>query len=247
MKTSISKIMTAVLWIALVLAMFASMHRVAYQFGLLENQGNEWMGWVSAIAIDASIVALAYGLRTRKKANKGKGSVARLWAGVGFLTFISISANFLSALSVRPDNLFEAAAFSATLPIIIILLSDITASDDERAAKKADALSDVEKENKELKRQAATTDKQMAEYVATNSSLSAEVSELTDVIASMSVKREEPVMADRTKDGFMTHMRTGNGDRPSSVPDIVALYGVSERTAYRWWTEWQSNLVVQEN
>jgi transposase len=34
-------------------------------------------------------------------------------------------------------------------------------------------------------------------------------------------------------------MQTGNGNRPANQNDIMALYGVSERTAYRWWQEWQ--------
>jgi hypothetical protein len=137
-KPGRNSLMAGALWLSLILAMFASMHHVADQFGWLERPGNEALGWAAAIAIDAGILALAYGLRTRRKANRSRGASFRLWAGVFFLTGISITANFLAAQAVRPEAIFQAVAFSATLPVIVILLADVVSSDDEKAARKVE-------------------------------------------------------------------------------------------------------------
>ena len=231
-KPGRNSIMAGALWVSLVLAMFASMHHVADQFGSLERPGNEALGWAAAIAIDAGILALAYGLRTRRKANRSRGASARLWFGVLFLTGISITANFLAAQSVRPDAIFQSVAFSATLPIIVILLADVVSSDDEKAAKRADTADANAAKVSELTRQLADTARQLAEA-------NDNVAKLTDRLARVTDNDSQAVITDRTKAGFLSFMQTGNGNRPANQNDIMALYGVSERTAYRWWQEWQ--------
>ena len=232
-----NRLMGFALWASLVLSMLASMHHVAASFGYLEQPGFEWMGWAAAVAIDSGIVTLTYGLRVRRKANRGRTAMLRLAAGVIFLMVISIVANVTAALSVRPDAIFQAVAFAATLPIIVILLSDIASSDDARAAHKIEQADAKNSEVTELRRQLAEMTRQRDELVAKLADMTRQRDESAASLAEM---QAIPVATDRSKASFMMHMNTGNGDRPAGVPDIVKQYGVSERTAQRWWSEWQS-------
>jgi hypothetical protein len=266
-KINPSSLMTRILWVSMILAMFSSMHHVADQFGALEKPGSEGFGWCAAVAIDASILALTYGLRARRKANRDKGtkilffrlngSSVRLWFGVLFLTGISIAANYLAARSVKPDETFQAIAFAATLPIIVILLSDIASADDEKAAKRQEATEERDSTVSELRRQLSDSAARVLTLTAQVSDMTAQVSELrrqlSDSESQVTVSgiqlsdsesqgpasvmtKTASVM---TKEDFFTIMRTGNGNRPAGVSDIMEQFRVRERTAYRWWSEWQ--------
>lgn len=206
-----SMLMNWVLWGSLLLSMLASMHHVAASFGYLEARGNEWTGWVAAIAIDAGILTMTYGLRTRRKANRGNWAMLRLVFGVIFLTAISVAANLNAALMVRPDDLSLAIAFSATLPIVVILLSDIASSDDERAAKKT--------EREERRREMESTES--IEY--TVDSVDSEKS------SSDSIPDYET---------YIRFCEARNGDGAIPAKELIEKYGVSKSTAYKWYGQY---------
>lgn len=139
MKT---KLINAVLWISFVLAMAASIQHLAWTFGTVERPGQEWLGWVPAIAVDAGLAALAYTIQQRRKAKRG---VAVLWGGVAGFAFVSALANLYHALAVEQVALAEgvivwskAIVLSATLPVAYIFLGEIISGDDAAAAERSE-------------------------------------------------------------------------------------------------------------
>jgi len=157
-----NRFMGFVLWVSLFLALGASLPHVAWMFGRLEFDGSRGNGYLAAVAVDAGIVAITWGIRQRKKAKRKTVDDPRrfklpqidaLWLGVGFLAFISILANVghgLTAIAGADtlnmdvfNNLdwltfVQSLVFSAPLPIIVIMLSEIVAADDEKAASKVE-------------------------------------------------------------------------------------------------------------
>src|SRR5512133_3189220 len=55
-----SGIIYAVLWLAFILAMIASIQHLASTFGTAEQPSLQWLGWIPAVAVDAGLAALAY-------------------------------------------------------------------------------------------------------------------------------------------------------------------------------------------
>ncbi len=159
-----NRFMGFVLWVSLFLALGASLPHVAWMFGRLEFDGSRGNGYLAAVAVDAGIVAITWGIRQRKKAKRKPVQVEQvrglhwpqfdaLWVGVGFLAVISILANvghgltaIAGAETLNVDvfskldwlTLVQSLVFSAPLPIIVIMLSEIVAADDEKAASKVE-------------------------------------------------------------------------------------------------------------
>jgi len=123
------------LYVALILALVASLQHVAFAFA--STNGGNWLeAYISAVAIDLGLLALAAGIAKRVKARRPTWP---LWLGVALFSAISIYANWLSGMvhltpieangwgqhlvNLRPILL------SAVLPILVIYLSEIVSTD----------------------------------------------------------------------------------------------------------------------
>lgn len=153
MKT---KLINGVLWLALILAMAASVNHLAWTFGTVEQPGAEWLGWIPALAVDTGLAALAYTIQQRKRA---KRPVAILWYGVAGFAVVSALANFYHALAVEGFALSgsfvavaKAVILSATLPAAYIFLGEIVSGDDAKAAD--DLVAQAERERRKADREA---------------------------------------------------------------------------------------------
>lgn len=141
--------LNSLLYVALLLALLSSLGHVAYAFTTV-NGANWTEAYISAVAIDIGLLALAAGINQRK----GQRRPTRwLWAGVIFFSAISTYANWLAGLAhVKPfeTELGRFAAWlvtlrpillSAVLPILVIYLSEIVSGnyhvDQEQARKEA--------------------------------------------------------------------------------------------------------------
>jgi hypothetical protein len=195
-----NKLIGWVLWLAFILAMVSSLQHIAWTFGTVERVGQEWLGWIPAIAVDAGLAALAYTIQQRRKA---KRPVAVLWAGVGIFAIISALANLYHALSVEVGGFTTLAAIgtidalliakavflSATLPALVVYLSEIISGDDaaaartsEQAAAKAEAKAEREQRREDLsaEREAAEAKRLLLEAEQTTliATLPASISEI---------------------------------------------------------------------
>lgn len=138
-----TKVINWVLWGAFILALLSSVNHLAYTFGTVESL--KVMGWISALAVDAGLAALAYTIQQRKRAKRATRS---LWWGVAGFATISALANFYHALSVESGGavaansllsadwleLAKAVILSATLPAMVIYLGEIVSGDDAKVA-----------------------------------------------------------------------------------------------------------------
>lgn len=128
-----SDLMSKVLWVVFIAALVSSVKHVAWAFGTLEFLGEQWFGWIPALAVDAGLAAIAYGIQQRKKAKRPAMS---LWFGLFFFSIISIIANVMHGSAVNKGIDLTTIVLSATLPIMVIYLGDIVSSDDVQSAKK---------------------------------------------------------------------------------------------------------------
>ena len=125
------------LYTALVLALLSSLEHVAFAFAT--TNGNNWYeAYISAVAIDLGLLALAAGINKRKTENR---STKTLWGGVILFSVISTYANWLAgiahvvAIDVSLDTMAGQAngwlvslrpiLLSGVLPILVIYLSEI--------------------------------------------------------------------------------------------------------------------------
>lgn len=155
-----SKVINGALWLALALAMAASIQHLAWTFGTVERPDHEWLGWIPAVAVDAGLAALAYTIQQRKRVNKPTGL---LWLGVVSFAIISALANLYHALAVEGvelANLYivygKAFALSATLPAMYIFLGEIVSGDDANLA--ADIQRKADREAAKAEREANRED-----------------------------------------------------------------------------------------
>lgn len=135
MKVKIFSLNT-LLYLALILALLSSLGHVAFAFSTVNGQN--WIeAYISAIAIDLGLLALAAGINKRKSEKRG---TMTLWAGVILFSVISTYANWLAGIvhvtplkadvtgpalwlvSLRPILL------SGVLPSLVIYLSEIVSS-----------------------------------------------------------------------------------------------------------------------
>jgi len=164
------KAINAVLWLAYVLAMASSIQHLAWTFGTVEREGQEWLGWVPALAVDAGLAALAYTIQQRKRTGR---STKFLWAGLIGFALISAGANFYHAIFAhgvveRPDWMLitKAVVLSATLPALVVYLGEVVSSDDAQASNKAEqeqqrAAAREEREQRRLDRAAENEAKRL--------------------------------------------------------------------------------------
>lgn len=149
MNLNKSQMANIVLWAAYGLALAASLTHVAWAFGTLEFEGQEWNGWLAALAVDAGLAALAYAIQQRRRA---KRPIWTLWLGVILFASISAFANVLHALTVQTGldvttstfgqvdvlALAKAIILSATLPLLVVYLGEVVSSDDAEASRLAE-------------------------------------------------------------------------------------------------------------
>lgn len=127
----------SLLYLALVLALLASLGHVAFAFATV-NSGNLVTGYMSAIAIDIGLLALAAGINIRKANNR---PTRWLWVGVILFSLISVFANWLAGIShMQPIQAdvgsigkwlvsLRPILLSGVLPLLVIYLSEIVSSD----------------------------------------------------------------------------------------------------------------------
>lgn len=127
----------SLLYLALVLALGASLGHVAYAFATV-NDGSMITGYMSAVAIDIGLLALAAGINIRKANNR---PVRWLWVGVILFSLISVFANWLAGISHLTPIDADVGSFgrwlvslrpillSGVLPLLVIYLSEIVSSD----------------------------------------------------------------------------------------------------------------------
>ena len=125
--------LTTLLYIALILAMVSSLSHVAFAFSTV-NGSNDTEAYISAIAIDLGLLALAAGINSRKRQRR---STWTLWAGVILFSIISTYANWLAGIThvipLTADVTGVAAwlvslrpiLLSGVLPLLVIYLSEI--------------------------------------------------------------------------------------------------------------------------
>lgn len=145
MKAKILNIQT-LLYLALVLALVSSLSHVAFAFAT--TNGHNWTeAYLSAVAIDVGLLALAAGINRRKAQRRG---TIVLWVGVLMFSLISVYANWLAGIvhvvpiqasvtgisawlvSLRPILL------SSVLPVLVIYLSEVSTDNHEYQAKLAE-------------------------------------------------------------------------------------------------------------
>lgn len=135
----------SLLWLALILALVGSLKHLASIFASID--GDTFMGWLQAIAIDAGLFALAYSIKVRKVA---KRSTKPLWLGVILFSGISIYGNLAYGLFASSGNLPQWIVvtrpyiLAGSLPILVLFLSELLSDDrqhaNEQAAKEAKKL-----------------------------------------------------------------------------------------------------------
>jgi len=236
-----SKIANIVLWAAYLLTLAASMGHVAWAFGTLEFAGSAWVGWLAALAVDAGLAALAYGVQQRKRARR---SARDLWAGVLLFAAISAFANLLHAMTAVTGEtvtlvtfgtvdalaLAKAVILSASLPVLVVYLGEVVSSDDAQAAEQAD------RERVKAERQA------MRESVKVGQS---EVSSTAGIDIARGVKAEQDAHAKATAlDTLAGHLDT-NPD--TSIAELSRLIGRSRTTVYTYLSELEAAGRIRRN
>lgn len=154
MSRFISQLYTlqSLLYLALILALGASLNHVAYAFSTV-NGGGRIEAYISAIAIDIGLLALAAGINTRKQQGR---KTAPLWAGVVLFSLVSIYANWLAGIThlaeielkissepvsfsgyeLNPVSFLvnmRPVLLSGVLPILVIYLSEIVSGNHQQA------------------------------------------------------------------------------------------------------------------
>lgn len=128
----------SLLWLALALALAGSLKHLAAIFASVD--GNHFMGWLQAVAIDAGLFALAYSLRQRKA---DKRPVRPLWFGVSLFTLISIYGNLAYGIMATTGSLpawiavTKPVVLAATLPILVLYLAELVSDNQQYAALEA--------------------------------------------------------------------------------------------------------------
>lgn len=197
---------------ALLFAMAASINHLAWTFGTVERPGQEWLGWIPAIAVDAGLAAMAYSIQQRRRT---KRPVAVLWSGVAGFALISALANFYHALAVEgieiPAGMLAFAKpiiLSATLPAMYIFLGEIISADDATAAERAAKAAERESRKAELE---AAREAERASLEAKQASLEAAQAEEKQFTC--------PLCGDGkmyTRNGLNAHMRAHRDHVPFS-------------------------------
>lgn len=133
----------SVLWLALVLALVGSLRHVAWGFSTLE-QGDIIAGYIQAVAVDLGLFALALGIQSRRRQNRG---VRMLWAGVLLFSAVSTYANLLHGLHFQTDLglvgwgwlvSIRPVILSGVLPLLVVYLAEVAGDDVNHAAKVAE-------------------------------------------------------------------------------------------------------------
>lgn len=150
----------ALLWLALLLAMGASLTHVAYSFNRFEAVDYQAVGWLAAIGVDLGLVCLAIGVQRYRLVGRRTGT---LWAALFFVTLISVLANVghgthvatgahLSAMSFASFDWLETATMlllAGCLPVLVFALTEVAAGGTGAA------LEAIQKETKKLGKQQA--------------------------------------------------------------------------------------------
>lgn len=190
-----SDLMSKVLWVVFVAALVSSVKHVAWAFGTLEFEGEQWFGWIPALAVDAGLAAIAYGIHQRKKA---KRPTRALWFGLFFFSAISIIANVMHGSTVNNGIDLTTIVLSATLPIMVIYLGDIVSSDDVQLAKKNEQTDErVQRLKDELNAFKEKAEQERSSLVQTIQGLNTELNTRSAEIERLNTTGENSVSAEQ--------------------------------------------------
>lgn len=127
------------LWLALLLALSGSLKHLANVFASVD--GNAFMGWLQAVAIDAGLFALAYSIKGRKVAKRG---VKVVWLGTAIFTGISVYGNLayglMSTTGTLPGWIVATKPYvlAATLPVLALYLAELISDNRQHAVEVAE-------------------------------------------------------------------------------------------------------------
>lgn len=130
----------SLLWLALVLAMIGSLKHLTAVFASVD--GDYLFGLIQAVAVDAGLFALAYSIRQRKATNKPTWFV---WCGVALFSLISVFGNYIYGQTALGGNVpgwivwLKPIVLAASLPVLVIYLSEIVSDNREHKPHKAQA------------------------------------------------------------------------------------------------------------
>lgn len=133
-----------ILWGSLILSILSSYGHVAFVYGDLEPTGPAEIlryvsmvtGLLAALAIEGAVASMAWSLGRLKRLNRPTG---RLKAGLWFVLLMAMTANFEFTIraetdvavtwpvltSLDPWLLIRALLWSATLPLVVVVLAGI--------------------------------------------------------------------------------------------------------------------------
>lgn len=173
MKQKIFSLNT-LLYLALILALLSSLGHVAYAFAT--TNGNNWYeAYISAIAIDLGLLALAAGISKRKRERRG---ALTLWFGVILFSVISTYANWLSGIvhviPLKPDVgswglwlvSLRPILLSGVLPSLVIYLSEVVSGNYQIE------LTEAQKQAKKVSRDSVSSVSNSANDTTTNEPMS---------------------------------------------------------------------------
>ncbi len=236
--TKAHRLLTAVFWLAYLLAMVASVSHVAWAFNTLEADGlSKLFGWLAALAVDTGLAALAYAIQQRKRAGRG---VRSLWLGVLLFAGISGYANLAHALNWQGRTALHAFLLSATLPLLVLYLGDIVSSDDVATISALEA--ERERQKREAEKQKAIEERKHGELAqekqrrseaeATAVALKAELSALKAKLADLEANRiaEKPFKCEQCPATFETQSAlNGHKKRHSNGHNVEAVLSEAEK------------------
>lgn len=113
----------SLLWLALALALLGSLYHLAYIYTSIN--GNAFLGWLQAIAIDVGLFALAY------RAKQDDGWIS--WPRIGLVLFVGISIygnlsyGILATTGELPWilSVTQPGVLAASLPVLVLFLAEM--------------------------------------------------------------------------------------------------------------------------
>lgn len=110
--------MEYLLWLSLILALVSSLNHVAFMYAYID--GNVWMGWANALAIDLGIVSMSYSIKQRKAA---KRKTTLPYVGLTLFGLVTVYANLAYGFVQLNQDLPR--FMHATLPYVLAMSTPI--------------------------------------------------------------------------------------------------------------------------
>lgn len=228
----------ALLWLALLLAMGASLSHVAYSFNRFETTQHQAVGWLAAMGVDLGLVCLAIGIQYGRQAQR---NTLTLWAALLFVTAISVLANVSHGVHVVTGDHLSTASFASfdmietatmlllagCLPVLVFALTEVAASGTETA------LEAIQKETRKLDKRAAR-DVSTTGFDATPE-------------AAERARRQRKASAEQAADGLWQFIAAHPDLMGLSYGQIGAQYGRSRQWVSGKLSQWEGADAVERS